>query len=485
MKSKFTAWSSALVLGTVASVGFGADDSEIRAELEAMRGQLKEQQAEIQRLRSESGDTWLNERRAEEVRTLVHEVISDADGRASFVEGGLTAGHRDGHFFIASDDGNFLLQPNGWVQSRYIWNYRNETFADPEQRRHTRGFEITRAKLGFQGHVFDPRLTYGVRGNFTPDRRVAQVTDEFAFPIQDGVDVFGERDRFSLEEAWFGFEFADGWQIKGGQFKAPFLREELVYSKNQLAIERSAVSQLFTAGYAQGLQLGYTADMFRAHAMFHDGGNSANTSFNRTPAQGARDFALAGRVEALLAGSWAQFADFTTWTDDEFGLMLGAAVNYENAAGGGFIQQNDVLAWTVDASVEAPQAMGFNAFAAVIGNHPQSRGQQSTGATNVDQWGLVGQAGVYAIPDTLEVFGRWEYLDLMDQTTDGAMDINSSKTHTLTVGTNYYLYGHSAKASLDLVWLLDPSPFGFTDQGVLPSGDRDQLAVRTQFQFAF
>ncbi|MEX2670615.1 MAG: porin [Phycisphaeraceae bacterium] len=490
MKSKFTAWTGALVLGTFAGVGYGADGSDIRAELDALKSQVQDQQSEIQRLRSASGESWLNERRSEEVRALVHEVIGDADTRASFQEGGLTAGHRD-HFFIASDDGNFLLNVSGQVQTRYIYNKRRDSVAttiDPDgvERRSTSGFEVRRAKLGFHGHIFDPRLTYGIRGNFAPTRGFAS---DFGGVLTDEIFV-GQRDGFRLEEAWFGYEFADGWQVKVGQFKAPFLREELVYSAHQLAVERSFTSEILSAGYAQGAQLSYTADMFRASVMLHDGSRSANTGWDRTAAGGAVDFAVAGRGEILLAGNWAQFADFTTWQDDELGLMIGAGANYENAAGGAEFQANDVLRWTVDASIEVPEAAGLNAFAAIVGNHPQGRDATiPAGATNfdhVDQWGVVAQAGIFAVPDKMDVFVRWEYLDLMDRDLAGFDDdAFTRKAHTLTAGTNYYMHGHAAKASLDLVWHLDPVPVNAPGTGVLASEEDDQFAVRAQFQFLF
>jgi hypothetical protein len=485
MKIKFTALTSALVLGSASLL---QADTSVEAKLEAMEAQLRAQQAEIQQLRSSSGDSWLNERRAEEVKTLVRDVLADADTRASLAEGGLTAGHRD-HFFIASEDGSFLLNVSGQVQTRYIYNVRRDNmvndFESAEQRRKTHGMDIRRAKIGFHGHIYDPRFTYGVRGNFAAgdfvDLEIEGETVENAFQETGG---------FRLEEAWFGIEFADGWQVKLGQFKAPFLREELVYSAHQLAVERSLTSDLFSAGYTQGVQLSYSADMFRVAAMMHQGSRAANTSWNR-PASQAVDFAIAARAEVLVAGNWAQFNDFTTWSTDSTGIMLGAAINYENAASGALNQANDVLRWTVDASLEFPELMGLNVFAAIIGNHPQGRGgvingdPQSSGATHVDQWGVVLQAGVFAIPDKMDVFIRWEYLDLMNQDLDGVDRIESRKSHTLTFGTNYYLRGHAAKASDDVVWFLDPVALSVPGSGALESVHSDQVALRAQFQFLF
>ena len=53
------------------------------------------------------GDNWMTEERAEEVRSLVRDVLADADTRASLLQSGMTAGYDDG-FMIGSTDGNFL-----------------------------------------------------------------------------------------------------------------------------------------------------------------------------------------------------------------------------------------------------------------------------------------------------------------------------------------------------------------------------------------
>jgi hypothetical protein len=87
-------------------------NNELRQEIQALR-------AEVSAMRSQADDSWLNERRAEEVKTLIHDVLADADTRASLAGDGMTAGH-NGHFFLASADGGFLLNVGGQIQFRYI-----------------------------------------------------------------------------------------------------------------------------------------------------------------------------------------------------------------------------------------------------------------------------------------------------------------------------------------------------------------------------
>ena len=78
------------------------------AELEATVAQL-------------SGDNWMTEQRTEEIRSIVQDVLADADTRASLLQAGMTAGYDNG-FIIGSPDGNFLLRINGDLQFRWIYN---------------------------------------------------------------------------------------------------------------------------------------------------------------------------------------------------------------------------------------------------------------------------------------------------------------------------------------------------------------------------
>jgi len=466
MRTKVMA--SALALGLTATAM--AAESQVQAELDALKAQVQQQSAELQALRAQNGESWLNQRRAEEIKSLIHEVLSDAETRASLQEGGLTAGWRD-HFFLASEDGNFLLRVGGQVQVRYILNATN--VVDDDDREHYEGFEMRRTMLSFDGHLFDPKFTYQV---------------SMLMSDQDDLTVAAGFAR--LQNGWFAYEFADGWQVKAGQFKGPFLRDELVHSSRQLAVERALVTDMFTIDYTQGAQIGYNGELsgtpIRAAVMLHDGSYAANI-----PAVGPvadTDFAIAGRLELLVAGAWEQFDDYAAWSDDSFGLLIGAAVDYENGEGETFPTTSDLIKWTVDASVELPELSGFNAMAALTGRH--LRGREDGVSDDATQFAVLVQAGIFVVPDQVDVFGRWEFINLDGQTI-GGVDIadGGDEIHVLTFGANYYFQRHAAKATVDVVWALDGTENladGFVGgNGLFPTSEDDQLVLRGQFQFLF
>ncbi len=138
----------------------------------------------------------------------------------------------------------------------------------------TLGFVTRRTKLKLDGNVISDRLAYKVTG---------------AFSRRGGA--------FGLEDALMAYELNSSWSVRAGQFKAPFLREELVSSSAQLLAERSVVNETFNQDFSQGVEIAFESDRVRAAAMISDGFASRNTPYTLA---GEADFALTARAEVLL-----------------------------------------------------------------------------------------------------------------------------------------------------------------------------------------
>ncbi len=479
-----------------------AADTDVKAELEALKAQLSAQQSRIAAQEAQisqlKGESWLTERRAEEVKVLIHEVLSDAETRASLLDSGMTAGYQDG-FFLASTDGNFRMNIKGQLQIRWVFNRSDQALAPAgtERAESNEGFSLPRVKLGFYGHMFDPKLTYGISAGFDGA----------------GVDrlnnVVGAEDGdFELENAFLAYEIAEGWQIKGGQFKAPFLAEESVHSGKLLAVERSLINQIFTVDYTQGVQVAWDGEIagqpVRAAAMWHDGSYGANIDdiwvrplvgapVAAAPGMDLFDFGIALRGEWLVMGDWAQFEDQQAWSGGVRSLKVGLAYNHDEPAGGNGNTIPEMRKWTVDVSAELPDLNGLSIFFAYIGTDTATLDPTMRIAVK-DPWGLVAQVGAFVIPDKMDVFMRYEYADWDKNAPGIATVIANEDYNTITVGTNYYMQGNNAKASLDLVWALDSTNIfngiGMLGGGQLPGqglviSQGDQVAVRAQMQMLF
>jgi len=442
---------AAVSLFSGAAVSSAASDEppmNVQEEIRALK-------AEVRRLRAKDDESWLTERRAEEVKTLIKQVLVDADTRASMAEGGMTAGHDGSHFFLASEDGTFLLELAGHFQGRYISNWRDSNSGDE----HQAGFVMRRLKFKGSGHIASPKIKYAF--SLAADRGRTGVLDGI-----DGADTNGDPDalpddditgdsteikQLEFEDYYISYDFAEAmggtWAVRLGRWKQPFARENMVSSSRQMAMERSSVHEAFRIDRSEGVMLTYAGEMFKGYLSLNDGGKSEQTDFS----EDRTDYALTARGEVLLAGAWGQFKDFSAWSKDPgLGVMLGGAVHYEAAETGmGTGANNKELRWTADLSVETG---GLGVYLAGYGRHTDLAA--SDGRPDVDDYGFEIMAGYMVIPDTLEPFVRYEMI-LQDDGRAGAGPGVDNEIALVTAGFNWYHRKHNAKFTLDVVHAFD------------------------------
>lgn len=451
------ALAAGLTTGALAGDNVNEQLKALRAELDAVRASNTQLQGQVAQLRSASDENWLNERRTEEVKALVKEVLADADTRASLLEGGMTAGYNK-KFFLASEDGSFLLNLEGQVQFRYIYNTVDGSTptSDEEQS----GFQLRRTKLKFNGHIGSPKVKYAV---VLANHRDTAIT--------------------YLEEAKIAYKFDNGMEIAAGRFKAPFAREELTSSSKQLTVERSVINEFFTTGFSEGVSLGYTTDTWGITGMISDGQNQGEANSAADWNDVDSDFAITARAELALIGKLKTAGDYAAWSKDDTTLVLAGGIHYQTGEGdttGGFptADGDDKLIWTMDALFKSN---GLGASVAAFGQ----AGSDDSAATDIpEDIGLVAQVGYMVIPDKLEPFVRWEHF-FNDSTAAGEDDFD-----IVTFGFNWYQAKHASKFTLDFVWVLDevPARVGMSDSLGLRNTageDEDQFVIRAQYQLLF
>jgi hypothetical protein len=350
---------------------------------------------------------------------------------------------------LAQQPEKFTVNVNGQIQFRYIWNSRSEAPAGQED--DTIGFQARRTKIEVGGRIHQD-WGYKIVG---------------AFSRSSG--------DFVLEDAFGTYAIAEGWLMSFGQFKLPFLREEFVSSKNQLAVDRSVMNTEFSQGRSQGVMFGYEGDAFRFTGAFSDGFRSANTDFDASPS----DYAFTARLDYKVAGNWKQFRDFTSFRGSEYATLIGGAVHWESGGDTGTTPDREILAATLDVGVEGN---GWNIYAAGV-----YRSLDPAMGSDVDDYGFVVQGGVF-VTDQTELFARWDAIFADDDR--GVEDFN-----VITAGMNYYILpeSHAAKFTLDFQYLLDdpsdaliPSSSGMRGLGLLANDTDDgQWALRAQMQILF
>jgi len=435
----------ASTVGTAMAADNPAGDTEV-AELRALVSDLKSQ---VDTLKAQTDDNWLTEARATEIRGLVQDVLADADTRASLLQSGAVAGY-DKNFFIGSADGNYMLKVAGQMQVRGVYNWQDDEGSADTNRS---GFENRRTKLRFFGHVVDPSWQYLVLGAF-------------------------ERDGGSLvlDEAYITKDLGNGSKLRFGQFKTPFLREELVSSSRQMAVERSLVNEEFNQDRSQGIEYSYQADRWRLAAAFTDGFFPGGNGTDNTGWQNEdTEYAFTGRFEFMVVGDdWKLFDDFQGWTGGENGIMLGAAAHYQvGEYGTATTGEVESLNLTADVSAKFDR---FGLFAAIVYRNLDS----DDAATDVDQLGIVLQGGFFLTEDW-ELFGRYEW---GDSDIDGDEDLS-----IITVGVNKYWNKHNLKWQNDIGFGLDEvsSTWSTSSAGwrTDPTDSDGQVVIRSQVQLLF
>jgi hypothetical protein len=432
---------AACVLGLCGALRAEGGGDETVGELRARVAELERRLAAVE---SPQDGTWLTEARAAEVRRLVEELLADADGRASLLARGVTAGYDDG-FVLASDDGNWLLRTNFLMQQRFVINSQEDDTLW--------GFENTRSRFTLSGNVVSPEWFYRVQ--------IDVGANGGGLPANQPAPGLPADRRSGTLDAYAGYDFGNGVRVWGGSFKDRFLREDIIDAADQQAVERSLVSYVFTTGRVDGIEVEYTGERVRVWGGYNDGARTGESRFSTPDAR----FGFTVRGEYLFAGSWDQFEDLTSPRGDQRGILAGAAIHYQTEDDGA--PDLDLVALTADGSFEFG---GANVYAALMYESRDSAGG------SVDMFGLVVQGGYY-FTDSWEAFGRLEWADL-----DTADDIV-----ILTAGVSKYLDGTRLRWTTDVGIgfervTLAPPVSGFLVDG---PGDDGQIVIRTQLQLAF
>ena len=437
--------------GTTLAIGgaaFGADqNSELAAEVANLKAQIAE-------MKNSQGDAWLTEQRASEIRGIVTDVLADADTRSSLQGSGAGAGYNGG-FFMSSADGNYSMKLNVLEQVRWTFNNRNDAPTGEDQ---TWGFENKRTRLTFGGNMVDSTWSYKVAYYFAYSNDV-----EFngASPV--------------LADAFVAKDMGGGLSFTVGQFKLPFSGEYGTDAGNLQFNDYSTISNAFADGYGQGLMLSYSADAFRAAVAYVNSLDEVNANWGSgSPSD---EFALTGRAEFKLSGTWDQFNNAMSFRGEEMGVLIGAGLNWADSNTDG---EGDVFGATVDVTVDFGGANVMGAFY-------WDNNDDAAAPAGENPWGFTLQGGVF-VSDDVELVARYEYGDA-----DTAFATNDFST--LTFGANWYLAQNTAKLGFNFgyafdgigLWNSEEAGFAASGNNWLDdaAGEDGQWMLQAQMSFSF
>jgi phosphate-selective porin OprO/OprP len=386
-------------------------------------------------------------------------VITEADFKE--VTAAKPVAYRPGKgFTFISPDGKFQLSLGGRGQFIYQYLDRDEVNGPANE---VRLWRVRRFKVYMEGYAFTKNLTYRVQLDVAKSTSI-------------------------LDDAWINYRFIDEGQLRAGQFKIPFSRQELTSDGALQFVDRANAVDAFKPSYdigamvhgkVMGGKLAYSAGVFNgtgqngtrttnsgawaARAVFSpfgempysepDLGNTKNPLLSL----GANYFA-----NTLKRNGNATFLDTTTTTPAYSGTAgwLGKAA--ANTAIFDNTERVDVGTYGFEAAFKW---RGLSAVGEYFGGKGEG---QSLGRT-VHARGYYGQAGYFLLPKKLEVAARYSSVD---PNRDRRQDLQVE----VTGAVSYYFQGHYLKLQGDYTNI-------HKQVAARPSTDDRQVRVQAQLAF--
>ena len=437
-----------------ASLALQGGAADVQAELDAMR-------ADLAAIRAAQGEEWLSERRADEVRALVADVLSDASSRTAWSASGDRMGWDDG-FVLRSADDAFLVRINMLGQGRFSFsNNTQPTGSQPpaavpdsgtnRNDQNVWGFEVRRAQLYFSGHVTDPSVEYmfGMAQDSQTDPYYLQ---------QRGV---------GLVYAYVRKRFGESLSVTVGRQNAPFTLESTLFNAGLTQMGEYSIFEYRTGlGQQTGACLEWRDDAVRWQGGWFDDvvpipGNLAqwNSLFNA-------GVAVCSRLEWKPAGTWAQFSKESSFRGEELGIVLGGGVSWATGRNINSLIGVDVSQFAATADARASFG-GANAIAQLYWNDD---GQDGT-----DQWGMNLQGGAF-LADDVEAFAALSWFRVADP------------QWFVQAGGNLYLHGNALKLTAMAIVPLggsfaDANTFSLAGTGVSDVAENFSFLVQLQVMF--
>ena len=447
--------------------------------------EIHELRARLEKLEARHNETM----RLADIKRTADQVLQDANQHSQLMEvGSFNAGYKNGKFFIGSEDGNFNLRPWAYFQFRNITN-RRQGFKNGNDDTQN-GFEMRRAKFGFEGNAFSPDLTYMFSYGTTRASGTANVTNAAGVKIGTVTNSLGGVP--IADEAWVKYRINHGdFYMKAGQIKGPIMHEQMVSSRTQLAAERSVAADVFVNGdtYLQAVDISYEPQTWiRLEGAITHGMRSLNTNFLDFPNSNAFNYGFEARADFKVMGQWADYQrQMGAFGVKEQLLAFGIGADYSERG-----HSNQIVA-AVDVTYVHPKGLSlYGAFIDRYTNHNFGFYSPSTTSASItappasvlnhatNEYAIVAQAA-YLLDGHIEPFARFEYQKLQGTATG-----SRNYLPVITTGANYYLNGHNIKLTAQVLYLPSGIPVDDASNDILASpAGRGELVGTMQLQFGF
>ena len=329
---------------------------------------------------------------------------------------------------IEDPSGDYKLNISGRVQVRHTYNGL-ELAAD------NNSFAIQRGKIKLTGHVLNKNLKYGFQMNLST----------------------GTGGAANLEDYYIDWTPYDYFGIQAGQFKAPFLVQELTSSGSQQFVDRALSTGFFNLSRDIGINFhgDIIKDRFKysLFVMNGDGRNTVNTN---------QGYMVGTRFEGSFLGKY-EHSESDVNDSQEVNFGAGAAyVFHDSLNGTGAFTQGGTIPVGTKASMGT-----IDVGLKYKGLSIQTAGMitRTHEGGNLTNFGYNAQVGYFVIPKHLELAAK------------GNTTVFSNATrnqHEYSGGINYFVKGHTIKLQTDYALIMNSRGQNLNDH-----------RIRTQLQVIF
>jgi phosphate-selective porin OprO and OprP len=385
-------------------------------------------------------------------------------------------------FGFKTGDGKFSLSVGGRIQVRGTYSAREDVNGNQNDE-DLQDISVQRARLWFKGHAFDPNLKYEIQ---------LEVAGGLSRPPNAAGTGFDAADTSLNRLAELRYAYVD-WQIcdkkpwynlKAGQFKVPYSRQQMTSSGKQEFVDRAISDAAFSPSFSPGVMFwgtrgGEKEDVFEYYAGVFDGASATGIVEGANIQNNDDGLLYAGRLAVnpcgALAYSEADLRPCTEWRK----LLMAFGVN-------GYYHQDNNRSAALDNfddwSVGVDAAMAWRGWFAEAELHYRNDAQPNAN-DDVTSVGLNAQVGYMIVPQRFEVGLRYSEVNWEDTTAAGTATVptNSASREFLMV-LGYYWHEHNMKLQFDFGRV--ETHFADDDNGSNPN-NVDEWRGRLQFQLIF
>jgi len=333
---------------------------------------------------------------------------------------------------LSSPDTSYYMHISGRMQFRYENGKVGGSSWEDE------GY-IRRARLKFDGYVFNPKLEYELQLSLS-DRDL------------------GSTSRL-IRDAVVKWHFAKGWQLWFGQAKLPGNRERLASSSKQEFVDRAAAEGLLTLDRDIGFQIHHSGNLgtmvVREAVSVGMGEGHNNTATSR------KGYNYTGRLELLPFGEFAGKGDYSEGDlarEKSPKLALGVAYSFNDHA---IRQAGEHGSYIVDASGNYIPTDYSTLFVDAIFKYQGISLQGEFAKGSSSKSGIISATGLsYVTGNTFFVQGGYTFKNNFafagrfgSTKSDDALYSDLNPFHEYDFGVSKYISGHHLKLQSDIGYL--------------------------------